>query len=289
LDDAPLSIPQLAIHLDRDVNEKGLLLNKQDHLVPLAGLHKEKEEIATYLEKLLRRRMQFKTLYSFDLFLVPLESARFMGADGELLTSFHLDNLSSAHASAVALATAAEGEASKTNLSMAMFWDHEEIGSCTSEGAASPFLHDVLRRIGALYNFNEEAFIRFKTKSLFVSIDVAHGFNPNYKAKYEPHHLPLLGRGIVLKYNADQKYASTGPTAAAIARAAEAVDIPYQSYVVRSDIRSGSTVGPVVAHQLGIPTVDIGIPLLSMHSIREIIACRDHLDMCTLLTALLQA
>lgn len=286
LDDSPLTIPQLAIHLDREVNEKGLVLNKQEHLIPLAGLQKEDEDISSYLEKLLRRRIQFKTLYSYDLFLVPLETARFMGADGELLSSFHLDNLTSAHASVTALLQA---EKSSKSLSMAIFWDHEEIGSSTSEGAASPFLPDVLRRIARVYKFDDETFIRFKTNSLFVSIDVSHGLNANYKKKYEPQHLPLLGRGIVIKYNADQKYASTAPTAALIARAAESVDLPYQSYVSRSDLRSGSTVGPIVAQSLGIPTVDIGISLLSMHSIREMIACRDHLDMCSLLTALLQA
>lgn len=286
LDDAPLTIPQLAIHLDREVNEKGLVLNKQDHLIPLAGLQKEDEDMSLYLEKLLRRRIQFKTLYSYDLFLVPLEPARFMGVDGELLSSFHLDNLTSAHSAVTALLSANKP---RSSLSMSIFWDHEEIGSHSWEGAASPFLQDVLKRIGRVYNFDEETFIRLKTNSLFVSIDVSHGLNANYKAKYEPQHLPLLGGGIVIKYNADLKYASTAPTAAVIARTAEAVDLTYQSYVSRSDLKSGSTIGPVVAQQLGIPTVDIGVSLLSMHSIREMIACRDHLDMCTLLTALLQA
>ncbi len=294
LDDAPLTIPQLAIHLDRDVNEKGLVLNKQEHLVPLAGLHKEKPGNSPYLESLLKRHIQFKTLYSFDLFLAPLEVARFLGSDGELLASCRLDNLASAHACVTAMGIAAGtaagpgSESHKTSLSMAMFWDHEEIGSRTTDGAASPFLHDVLRRIGRVYSLDEETFSQLKANALFVSVDAAHAFNPNYKQKYEPHHLPLLGHGIVLKYNADQKYASTAPTAARIAQAAKNLNLSYQSYVTRSDLTCGSTVGPVVAYQMGIPTVDIGIPLLSMHSIREIIACHDHLDMCTLLTGLLK-
>jgi len=286
IDDSLLSIPQLAIHLDREVNDKGLHLNKQEHIVPLAGLKKEQEEKHPILETLIRRRINFKTLYSFDLFLTPVETARFLGTEGELMSSYRLDNLASAHASITAMGLAPETQ--KSTLAMSVFWDHEEIGSRTTEGAASPFLHDVLVRIAKLYKLDEEEFIRFKAASIFVSLDVAHGYNPNFDKKYEPQHIPLLGKGIVLKYNADQKYASTAPTAAVIAQIAEDNHLSVQSYVARNDAPCGSTVGPVVAHQMGIPTVDIGIPLLSMHSIREIIACRDHLDMCTLLTSLLQ-
>jgi aspartyl aminopeptidase len=286
LDDAPLCIPQLAIHLDREVNDKGLILNKQEHLSPLAGLCKENDEQGAYLERVLRRHIKYKNLYSFDLFLVPMEPARFLGEEGEFISSYHLDNLASAHACVTAMAL--NSKVAPNHLSMAMFWDHEEIGSRTIEGAASPFLNDVLRRINALYRLDEESFIRFKNKSFCLSLDVSHGFNPNYKNKYEPHHLPLLGKGIVLKYNADHKYASSALTAALIAQKATALQIPYQSYVTRSDMNSGSTVGPIVAHQMGIPTVDIGVPLLSMHSIREVIACSDQLDMYNLLTAILE-
>jgi len=286
LDDAPLSIPQLAIHLDREVNDKGLILNKQENLAPLACLRRENQEIGSYLERVLRRHISYKNLYSFDLFLVPMEPARFLGEEGEFLSSYRLDNLASAHACATAMGYSTK--VSTNTLSMAMFWDHEEIGSRTTEGAASPFLKDVLRRIGLLYHTDEESFIRFKAKSFFLSLDVAHGFNPNYKKKYEPHHLPLLGAGVVVKYNADQKYASTATTAAFIAHKAASLQLPYQSYVARNDMNSGSTVGPIVAHNMGIATADIGIPLLSMHSIREIIACSDQLDMYSLLTALLE-
>lgn len=288
LDEAPLIIPQLAIHLDREVNEKGLILNKQDHIIPLASLlptNEAENKPSSYLERLLKKQIDFKSLYSYDLFLVPLESARFLGSQGELIASYHLDNLASAHACATALGLSPRSHSD--TLAMGMFWDHEEIGSHTAEGAASPFLHDVLRRISAAYSLTEENFIQLKANSLFVSVDAAHGFNPNYKQKYEPQHLPLLGHGVVLKYNANQKYASTAVTAARIAKRAEEIGISCQSYVARNDLPCGSTVGPDVAEQLGIPTVDIGIPLLSMHSIREIIACHDQLDLCTLLTALL--
>jgi aspartyl aminopeptidase len=117
---------------------------------------------------------------------------------------------------------------------------------------------------------------------------MAHALNPNHPKKHEPHHTPLLGQGIVIKYNADQKYATNALTAAIVVHAATELNLPYQSYACRSDIPCGSTVGPVVAQSTGIPTVDIGCPQMSMHSIREVMACQDYLDMVRLLSHLLQ-
>ncbi len=277
LDDAPLIIPQLAIHLDREVNEKGLILNKQEHLSPLFSLNKDLD-----LEALIRRSYPFKTLLGFDLFLVPLEESRFIGADSEMLASYRIDNLLSAHAAAAALAKA-KNEKSQT-LQIAFFSDHEEIGSKTKEGAASPFLEEVLKRILPLYSLSEEDFFRLKAESLCVSIDMAHALHPNHTAKHDPQHKPLLGKGIVLKYNADHKYATTALSASKIMLLCKHLAIPYQQFTVKSDIPCGSTIGPVIASTLGIPTVDIGCPQLSMHSIREITACQDYIDMVALLT-----
>jgi aspartyl aminopeptidase len=286
IDDAPLMIPQLAIHLDREVNEKGLMLNKQDHLIPIAGLLKDSTSFGNYLETVLRRQIQFKTLLGFDLFLVPLETARFLGMDGELFSSYRLDNLSSCHACVTAMGLL-EDTPSPHTLQMALFWDHEEIGSRTREGAASSFLSDTLKRLRLALKIDDESFLRMKSRSCVVSIDVAQGFHPAYEKKFDPQHLPLLGEGIVLKYNADHRYTTNGFTAAYITSAMNALNLKYQSYASRNDISSGSTIGPVVETQLGIPCVDIGLPLLSMHSIREMIACKDHLDMCALLHYLL--
>ncbi len=285
LDDAPLVIPQLAIHLDREVNDKGLKLDKQEHLVPLAGLIEEQDTLASYLETLLHRHIQFKTLLGFDLFLVPLEQARFLGAKGELIASYRLDNLASAHASVTAMGMVKE--ISKDTLQMATFWDHEEIGSRTLEGAASSLLKDTLKRIRNSLKIEKEHYLRMKGQSLVVSIDVAHGFHPGFEKKYDPQHLPLLSHGVALKFNADHKYATSGPTGAIISQALETLNLPKQCYTSRNDVGCGSTIGPIAESQLGIPTVDIGIPLLSMHSIREVIAGKDHLDMCTLLHHLL--
>ena len=171
---------------------------------------------------------------------------------------------------------------------MAVFWDNEEIGSNTKEGACSPFLHEVLTRIHYSVSHDPEEFFLLKHHSFCISIDMAHALNPNYPTKYDPQHQPLLGSGIVIKQNANQKYCSNAFAAAVIMRACQMLNLPYQSYASRSDIASGSTVGPIVASELGITTIDIGCPQLSMHSIREVMACQDYLDMYRLLAYLLQ-
>ncbi|MBS3904182.1 MAG: M18 family aminopeptidase [Simkania sp.] len=287
LDDAPLVIPQLAIHLDREVNDKGLKLNKQEHLIPLAGLIKEHDQTASYLETLLHRHIQFKTLLGSDLFLVPLEPSRFLGAEGELIASYRLDNLASAHACTTAMGMLQTP--SENVLQVAAFWDHEEIGSRTMEGAASTLLQDTIKRILCSLNIKDELYLRLKSQSLIISIDVAHGFHPGFEKKYDLQHLPLLGQGVVIKFNADHKYTTNGPTAAILTQALESLNLHKQLYTARNDVGCGSTIGPIAETQMGIPSVDIGIPVLSMHSIREIIAGRDHLDMCTLLHHILTA
>ena len=285
LDDAVCFIPQLAIHLDREVNEKGLLLDKHEHLCPIMGLCDPNEESSNAIEKILRGHLSFHTLLSFELFLVPKEAARFVGFNSEMISSYRLDNLSSAHA---ALSALAMGEPTQSTLHMAIFWDHEEIGSRTKDGAASPFLNEVLMRIHNYFNRDLEEFFLLKHNSFCVSIDVSHAFNPNFLKKYDPQHHSLFGKGIVIKQNADQKYSSTAFSTAVIVRACQMLNLPYQCYVNRSDIPSGSTVGPVVAAETGITTIDIGCPLLSMHSIREVMACQDFLDLYRLLSYLLQ-
>lgn len=281
LDDALLVIPQLALHLDRDIHEKGLLLNKQEHLCPILGLGPE----GVSLEKLLRRHLHFETLLSFDLFLVPVEEPKFLGFSGEFLASYRLDNLTSVHAALAALSS--ELDPADSTLKMIYCADHEEIGSGTVDGAASPFLMDVLSRLQAQLNISVEEFIQMKERSLCVSIDMAHGLNPNYVNRHDPKHQPLLRHGIVLKHNANQKYASDALSSAVIAQACKELKISYQNFVCRSDIPCGSTIGPVLAKKTGMATVDIGCAQLSMHSIREVIACQDYCDLYLLLKHLL--
>jgi aspartyl aminopeptidase len=285
LDDSPLFIPQLAIHLDREVNEKGVILNKQEHLLPIAGLIDSSEPSFNALDMLLRRHLSFHSLLSFELFLVPQAPARYVGFNNEMIASYRIDNLASVHASLSALATISAP--SKHLLQMTLFWDNEEIGSHSKEGAASPFLNDILQRIAFSLKMDAEALIVMKNNSLCISIDMAHALNPNYPSKHDPQHQPLLGKGIVVKHNANQKYASNALSSAIITHACEALKLPCQSFAMRSDLACGSTVGPIVAETLGINTVDIGCPQLSMHSSREVMASQDYLDLYRLLTYLL--
>ncbi len=272
LEEAPMLIPQIAIHLEREA-----VLDKQDHLRPIFTLTREK---TGFLEPYLKRTIDFDTLLSFELMLVPLEPARFLGPEGEMLASYRLDNLASAHACTAAIASTPITD----SIQMALLWDHEEIGSRTAEGAASSFLSDVLKRL-----LPDEELIRLKKNSLCISVDVAHAYNPNFPKKYDPNHQPLMGKGIVLKHSADRKYATDVATSAVITSVCNTLKLPLQSYVSRNDVPCGSTVGPIVAHTLGIPTVDIGCGIFSMHATREVMACQDHLDMCQLLTRLLQS
>jgi len=276
LTEAPLVIPQLPIHLDREVNEKGVILDKQEHLCPILSL-----DASQSLEKLLKK----DTPLSFDLFLVPLEPPRRLGVKGEMLAAYRLDNLASSHAALSALISAKQSSA----LQMVFLWDAEEIGSDTAEGAASPFASDIFQRIQHFYNYSIDEWLALKASSLAISIDVAHAYNPNYPKKFDLHHLPLPGGGVVLKYHANKKYATDAKTAAPITLACHHLKLPYQSCASRSDLPSGSTIGPIFATKMGIPTVDIGSPLLSMHSIREVISCKDHEMLHTLLTHLLES
>lgn len=281
LDDAPLFIPELAIHLNREVNEKGLLLNKQEHLRPLIGLMETDP-----LETLLRRHLSFKKLLSFDLFLVPLEPPRFIGHEGELLAAYRLDNLASVHASISAIAYVQKPPSD--TLLVTVCYDHEEIGSHSNCGAGSAFLVDMFDRLKGKMGWTLEEYQLFKRSSTCVSIDMAHGVHPNHKDKHDPEHRPLLGKGIALKYNAQQRYATDALSAAPIIHACQQLNLPYQSFVNRSDMPCGSTIGPIIAEQLGILTVDIGIPELSMHASREVMATQDYLMLCHLLTHLNQ-
>lgn len=281
-----LCIPQLAIHLDRDVNEKGLILNKQEHLPPILGLSSEEKLSFSFLETLLKKTYSFDSLLSFDLFLVPKESAQFIGFKKEMIASYRIDNLASAHAAVLALTGLKKPH--QHTLQMGCFFNHEEVGSSTKEGASSPLIQDAFQRIYHSLKVDLEKQVLIKNHSLCISLDMAHALNPNYPHKHDPHHQPLLGKGIVLKHNANQRYASDATSLAVVIDACQKLNLPYQSFVSKSDLACGSTIGPLIAENLGIKTVDIGSCQLSMHSIREVMAGSDHIDMITLLHYLLQ-
>lgn len=282
---APALIPQLAIHLDKEVNDKGLLLNRQEHLSVLAALSTNLPEDVSYLEDLLMKEKGSSTLIAADLFLFPLEKPKVCGNERQLISSYRLDNLESMHACLQALLESKRPPV--RTIQMAIFWDSEEIGSGTAQGAESPFLGDTLERIFCSLKLCRNDLFTFRAKSLCISVDLAHAVNPNYIAKHEPRHQPKLDGGIVLKMNANQRYATDAVSGAMIADVCIRNNIPYQKFVNRTDMPCGSTIGPLTAAKTGIRTVDIGSPVLSMHSIREILSCRDHQAMCTLLKTLL--
>ncbi len=282
LQETPLILPQLAIHLDRSIQEKGICVHRQDHLHAIASLRSHPH----CLETLLKRELSFQTLLHFDLFLVPLQPPQIVGLERELLAGYRLDNLTSAYASLQALLAAPVLD---DTLSIALFWDHEEIGSQTYLGADSLFVDELFERIIAHYSMSRETFFQMKSRSLIISSDVAHGFHPNYADRYDPLNAPFLGRGVVLKQSANQRYAMSATAAASLLQLAAAAKIPIQTFASRSDIPSGSTVGPIMAARAGMPTLDLGIASWAMHSAREVIACEDQRSLTQLLTRLLEA
>lgn len=283
--DLSATIPQLAIHLDRNVNENGLALHKQDHLAALAGTVTENEDKnVLFLEQAIKRSVGDGDVLGADLFVYPLEPLKVSGIDGSLLSGYRLDNLCSLHAALMGLIRSSKEVAANT-VKMSIFWDHEEIGSSTVQGAGSPFLSQVLERIAG----SRENYFRLQSQSLCVSIDVGHALHPNYQDKHEPHHQLLLNRGIIIKNSAQYKYATNAKSAAVIQDMCRQYKIPLQQFVSRGNISSGTTIGPVAASLTGIPTVDIGISMLSMHSCREIIGVKDQKYLNRLLEHLFEA
>jgi aspartyl aminopeptidase len=281
IDDHPVIIPNLALHLDRSTADKGLMIQKQDHLKAIFSLHAEKHS----LEKILHRIFEYKKLMSFDLSLVPIQEPACIGAHEEMIAAHRLDNLSSAYAACVAICYA---KPAPTTLPISFFWDHEEIGSISSRGADSVFASELIQRIAIALKMEAEEIFRMKASSLCISADLAHGFLPNFSEKFDPQNTPFLGEGVVIKFNANQRYATNHTTAARILNLSEKYNIPIQKFASRSDMSTGSTVGSMMAAMTGIPTVDLGISSFAMHSIRETISSSDLKSLCNLLQKALE-
>jgi aspartyl aminopeptidase len=275
----PALIPQLAIHLDREVNEKGLLLNKQDHLNALAAIASPK--VINYLLKLLAQELPIKELLAHDLFLYPLEAPATIGSHQELISSYRLDSLASVWAILQALLSSKK--ASPHELRMMALWDHEEIGSGTSTGAESPYFSHILERIALNQDQNREDYFKLIHNSLSVSVDLGHAVHPNYPDKHDARHKPVLGGGILIKTHAQKKYATDASNAKRVIESAKKGKIPFMAASGRNDIPSGTTIGPIHSALTGISTVDIGIGQLSMHSARELAATKDIYDLYQLL------
>jgi len=258
-----LRIPSLAIHLFREIREQGLRLDPQRHLVPVLSTGD-----APPLRQLLAEHcgVAADAIVGHDLVTADTQLPALGGVDGLSIHAPRLDNLASCHAAVTALCGADPGDATQ----MVVANDHEEVGSATAEGARGPFLEDtLLRMIEVLDGPGRQAATRALARSMLVSADMAHAVHPNYADRHEPEHQPRIGGGPVIKLNANQSYASdAGSIGWFVARAHDA-GVEPQHFVVRADLPCGSTIGPLTATRLGVQTVDVGNPVLSMHSIRE--------------------
>lgn len=278
-----LRIPSLAIHLYREIREQGLKLDPQRHLVPVLGA-----DDAPSLRELLSEAcgVAGDAIVGHDLVTVDTQPPAFGGVDGTAIHAPRLDNLASCHAAVSALCAATGADATQ----MIVANDHEEVGSGSAEGALGSFLEDTLLRvIEELDGPGREPATRALARSLLVSADMAHAVHPNYAERHEPDHQPRLGGGPVVKLNANQSYASdAGSVGWFVARARDA-GVEPQHFVVRADMPCGSTIGPLTATRLGVQTVDVGNPTLSMHSCREQAHATDVAPMIAVLRAHLSA
>jgi aspartyl aminopeptidase len=269
--DEPLArVPQLAIHLDRDVSERGLVLDKQQHLTPVWGLGTARDgDFVDFLAG--RTGLAAASIRAWDLCLYDITPARILGSDRSLLASGRLDNQLSCWAGITALCSDGISE----NTRVVALFDHEEVGSESTTGAAGPLLEHVLERIVLARGGDRSDFLQALSQSSCVSADNAHAVHPNYPERHEPGHRPYVNAGPAVKVNANQRYATSAPTAAAFVRTCESAGVPVQTFVSRNNMPCGSTIGPITATRLGIATVDVGVPQLSMHSARELCGVDD--------------
>jgi aspartyl aminopeptidase len=266
---ALIRVPSLAIHLNRTVNTKGLVLNAQTHMAPLLALEGFEDMRLRSLLATELGDVDAQDILAWDLMAYDVQPATLSGASQEFIHAGRIDNLASCHAGLTALlAVSSETEATRG----IVLYDHEEVGSRSAQGAASDFLRSCLQRLSG---GSTEGYHRAVAKSFLISADMAHAIHPNYADMHEPKHQPLLGAGPVVKLNVNQSYATDGESWARFERSAAAAEVTTQRFVVRSDLGCGSTIGPITAAQLGIRTVDVGNPMLSMHSCREVAAAAD--------------
>ena len=274
-------IPQLAVHLDREVNSKGLKLNPQQHLSPVWGVGGSTPgEFASWIGE--QAGLDGAAAW-WDLCLYDIQRAAIIGSDHSLLASGRLDNQVSCWAATTALV---ESRPANT-ISVIVFNDHEEVGSASAAGAAGPFLEAVLSRHVSARGGTNDDLQRAIAGSSCISADNAHAIHPNYPDRHEPEHSPIVNAGPALKVNANQRYATSATTAASFQRACESAGAPWQVFVSRNNMPCGSTIGPITATRLGIPTADVGVPQLSMHSAREVCGVDDPIHLTNALTAFL--
>jgi aspartyl aminopeptidase len=274
-------LPNLAIHMNREVNEQGLKLHKQNELPLILGMSDSGDPQKDFLQQVADKLgISAKDIVSSEFNVYDTQKGTFWGAEGEFIADSQLDNLASCHAALTALLANPEPDAT----CIAALFDHEEVGSESAVGAGGSFIADVLDRISAQAGLDGEGKRCAVARSFFVSADMAHGWHPNFPAAYEPHHRVLVNSGPVIKSNANQRYSTNADTAARFIALCEQAGVPVQQYSHRTDLGCGSTIGPIVAARLGIPSIDVGSPMWAMHSLRESAGVLDHGYMIAALT-----
>ena len=271
------TIPHLAIHFNRAVNE-GNPLSAQSDMLPVLGTFTD-EELDNFdkeggiIRSMIAKQLQIDTedILDYELCLYPVEPAGRTGLTGDLYQSARIDDLSMAFASLRALLDTADIDTEATRV-MAVF-DNEETGSGTKQGAGSPILAEILLR---LTNGNPVMLSRSVAQSFMISADNAHAWHPNYNSKYDPTNHALMGQGPAIKINANCKYMTDAESAAVFRAICEEAEVPCQYFVNHSDVAGGSTLGNILTGQLPLRGVDMGAPIWAMHSARETASCQDH-------------
>ena len=269
-----LQITNLAIHFNRQVND-GVKLSKQKDMLPLLGIVTDQLESGNMLMNVIAEELgvNIPDILDFDLYLYDIAPVCTFGVHDEFISGGRLDDLSMVHAGLMALLAT---ETQDTTQVLAVF-DNEETGSQTKQGAGSPFLSTLLQRIVLAQGGNQEDFFRSIEKAFMISADNAHAWHPNYSEKYDPTNHPMLGGGPAIKFNAAQKYASDAASAAVFMGICQKAGVPCQRFVNHSDVAGGSTLGNILAGSLPLRGVDMGNPVLGMHSVRETGSTADHL------------
>jgi aspartyl aminopeptidase len=272
-----LRLPNLAIHMNRSVNEDGLKLHKQNELPLLLAQLTAEQLPQPYFLALLEQAAGIGAaeVLSWDLAVYDTHKGAFWGANQEFIADSQLDNLASCHAALQALLDENILNQADSTLVCA-FFDHEEIGSESHIGAAGSFLADMLQRINLAVSADVEDAACALARSFLISADMAHAYQPNFPSAYDADHKVFVNKGPVIKFNANRRYSSESVSAVRFIHWCEEAGVPYQRYSHRSDLPCGSTIGPIASAKLGIRAVDVGCPLWAMHSIRESAGVLDH-------------
>ncbi len=269
------TVPSLAIHLDREAN-KGRTINPQTQLPPVLSIAgaKDKDLNSILMVEVAKQHKGVESILDYELFFYDTQSPAIIGLENEFIASARLDNLLSCF---IGLQSLLQADGSQNKLLICS--DHEEVGSASACGAQGPFLQQVLERI---WSDNEER-NRIIAGSMMISADNAHGIHPNFTDRHDQNHGPLLNQGPVIKINANQRYATNSLTSAIFKQLCDDAGVRYQAFVTRTDMGCGSTIGPITASEVGIETIDIGVPTFGMHSIRELAGSEDAFELTRVL------